>query len=66
MHNTPLVNAEFRVTFAETNLICINNRIDDATKDELPRLLELKARMLADWEEAKKELARLRLQKGVK
>ena len=64
MHNTPLANAEFRVTFAQTNLRYINNCIDDASEDELPGLLEREARMIQDWEEAKKELARLRFQKG--
>jgi predicted house-cleaning noncanonical NTP pyrophosphatase (MazG superfamily) len=66
MHNTPLANAEFRVAFARTNLRYINNRINDATPEELGELLELESRMIEDWEEAKKELARLRLQKGVK
>lgn len=60
MHNTPLDNAKFRVTFTETNLRYINNCIGDASGEELPRLLELKTQILRDLEEAKKALARLR------
>ena len=59
MHNSPLDNAEFRVTFTETNLRYINNCIDDASGEELPRLLESKAQILRDLEDAKKALAKL-------